>query len=79
MGIRCGVKDNAMGSSAMEESSCSISGVWRCVATPYALTDSLHSAKSVAVFAFLPAPDTPDLASMIIEEGSIALALSKAG
>ena len=60
-GIRCGV--NVTGTSP--PSSCSISGV--CLWHPilYALKPCATSTKEVSTDAFLPAPDTPLLESMM--------------
>src|SRR3989304_10628754 len=70
-GSKCGVKDIVTGILANRLSSCSISGVCRCSATLYALKPSLTSGKWVSCETDLPAPETPDFESAIMDEGSI--------
>ena len=77
-GARCGVKTTPMGLPATSESVCSISGVWRCFATPYASTDSFAWQKCVRSVAARPAPLTPDIASDITRS-PVAMPLSSAG
>ena len=70
IGIRCGVKTTDTGPPATSDSTCSISGVCRWLPTAYADTLSLHSGKWAVSFGVRPAPDTPDLLSMMMPVGS---------
>ena len=75
-GRRCGVKFKVILCPAGFESSCSISEVCRWPVSLYALNDSSTSQKCSAWLGFLPAPVTPDFASIIMESASISLFLS---
>ena len=66
MGTRCGVNCTVAGAPAIASSPISISGRWRWVAIPYALTLSSTAPKVRPALSPRPAPVTPDIESTTI-------------
>ena len=77
IGARWGVKSTELVSPAKVVNACSISGVCRCVSSPYGVIFPLTAQNVVFSLGGLPAPLTPVMRSTIIEPESIVCDCTK--